>query len=145
MNLWDVKHANPRPQVRDFSAIHWPEAPSFGAFWRLARVKAKGDCRLRGLNRIARRAKGAGVGSCFLLNIARIFELEWCAAANSIAVGSAARPTVWWSPVCGHRQPTGPDASSQQRLAGSQAAPRARASLMWTSRPDCDAMGTPSR
>jgi hypothetical protein len=35
-----------------FRAIHWPEAPGFGAFWRLARVKAKGDCRLRELNRM---------------------------------------------------------------------------------------------
>lgn len=36
----------------NFRAIHWAEAPGFGAFWRLARVKAKGDCRLRELNRL---------------------------------------------------------------------------------------------
>jgi hypothetical protein len=30
--------------------MHRPEAPSFGAFWRLARVKVRGDGRLRELN-----------------------------------------------------------------------------------------------
>ena len=25
-----------------FRAMHWPEAPGFGAFWRRARVRAKG-------------------------------------------------------------------------------------------------------
>src|ERR671914_2819788 len=35
-----------------FRAIHRPEAPSFWAFWRLARVRAKGECRLREMNRL---------------------------------------------------------------------------------------------
>jgi hypothetical protein len=35
-----------------FRAIHRPEAPSFGAFWRLARVKVRGECQLREMNRI---------------------------------------------------------------------------------------------
>jgi len=29
MNLWDVKHAHPRSQAGDFSAVHRPEAPKF--------------------------------------------------------------------------------------------------------------------
>lgn len=42
------------PESGNFRAIHRPEASGFGAFWRLARVKAKGDCRLRELNRRVR-------------------------------------------------------------------------------------------
>ena len=40
------------PGSGNFRAIHRPEAPSFGAFWCLARVKAKGEGRLRELNRM---------------------------------------------------------------------------------------------
>src|SRR5919106_3495128 len=36
----------------NFRAIHRPEALSFGAFWRLARVKVRGKGRLREMNRI---------------------------------------------------------------------------------------------
>ena len=39
------------PGSGNFRTIHRPEAPSFGAFWCLARVKAKGEGRLRELNR----------------------------------------------------------------------------------------------
>jgi hypothetical protein len=35
----------------NFRAIHRPEAPSFGAFWHLARVKVRGEDRLRKMNR----------------------------------------------------------------------------------------------
>jgi hypothetical protein len=44
----------------NFRAIHRPEAPSFGAFWCLARVQAKGEGQLRELNRIE---SGFGLGS----------------------------------------------------------------------------------
>jgi hypothetical protein len=36
------------PGSGTFRAVHWPEAPSFGMFWRLRLARAKADCRLRG-------------------------------------------------------------------------------------------------
>jgi hypothetical protein len=57
----------------NFRAIHWPEAPGFGAFWRLARVKAKGDWSAQGAEpegrgklsgiRVRHRAHGLGAGA----------------------------------------------------------------------------------
>jgi hypothetical protein len=48
MDLGIVNHASLGPESRTFRAIHRPEAPSFWAFWRRVRVRAKkGGCRLR--------------------------------------------------------------------------------------------------
>ena len=38
-------------QLGTFRSLHRPEALCFGAFWRLGRAQAEGDCRLRGVNR----------------------------------------------------------------------------------------------
>jgi hypothetical protein len=38
--------------------MHQPEAPGFGTCWRLARVQAKGGCRLRELKRTNRVSVG---------------------------------------------------------------------------------------
>jgi hypothetical protein len=40
------------PEPGNCRAIYWPEAPSFGVFWRLSRVRAEGGCWLRELNRV---------------------------------------------------------------------------------------------
>jgi hypothetical protein len=53
MDLWVVKYASRRSRIGDFfRAIHRSEAPGAGAFWPLTRVRAKGGCRLRELNRM---------------------------------------------------------------------------------------------
>jgi hypothetical protein len=64
-----VKHASPRPRIGEagtYRAIYQPEVPSFWAFWRRARVRAKGGCRLREVNRMG---GGSGLGSGHLESI----------------------------------------------------------------------------
>jgi hypothetical protein len=57
LNMRGVKHARPRSRIGDFSALHRPDAPSFGVFSRLGLARAKGDLSAQGLNRI-----GSGIG-----------------------------------------------------------------------------------
>jgi hypothetical protein len=55
-----VNHASLGPESGNFRALHRPEVPNFGTVCRLARVRAKEECRLREMNRIE---WGIGLGS----------------------------------------------------------------------------------
>ena len=52
MDLWVVKYASRRSRIGDFSGDSPVRGARIRAFWPLRRVQAKGDCRLRELNRM---------------------------------------------------------------------------------------------